>query len=349
MLAIFFIVSPICAQIRGGSTVESTGPAGEKFVFTGSELVLPEGGGALSEARMKGTGQIIHQVDDETLLVTAGKVVSANKNEIIIQLDNTEWETRVTKETRFCDERSTIEGTSISPGDLITVVSRAAKIRTALSVRKGALLVKMGAINSPSVPVDYDCEHIEEAPAKQTINKGKPDDYFLIGSLFKKVDGVSYAYPYNRDQSEWHPFVESFIVVYDKPDTPANPVIHVLISKITNVVDKADVEITASLSKYAEKAQAALCDVQPSPTVMKHKQWTFIEAKARAERLAFIRSASLIPAAGVRGVRTYLEIKGTEDNPLWVSDNFAVWQGKVYYEDRNHIYLESGTSYRFQK
>lgn len=195
----------------------------------------------------------------------------------------------------------------------------------------------------------------QPTPASSEKKVGKPDDYFFITSLFKKIDGVSYAYPYNREKSEWNAFAGNFVVVYSKPSTPTNPLIDVYLNKFSNSFKRADINLVPSLDLQLASAQVILKDVEPTGRQFSVEKGSFVQTQqskgniveilARPESLAYVQGSSLTPAAGFRGVRTYLQVKGKADNPLWIGRNFKVWNGEVYLDGEGKLYLKEGASF----
>lgn len=196
----------------------------------------------------------------------------------------------------------------------------------------------------------------QATPASPEKKIGKPDDYFFMSSLFKTIDGVSYEYPYNREKSEWNAFAGNFVVVYSKPSTPTNPLINIYLNKFTKILKHVDINLVPSLDSQLSSAQAVLKDVDPTGKEFNVEKGRFVEAqpikgsivdvRARPESLAYVRGAGLIPAAGLPGVRTYLQVKGNAENPLWVGRNFKVWNGEVYLDGEGKFYLKKGTSFQ---
>lgn len=195
----------------------------------------------------------------------------------------------------------------------------------------------------------------QPTPAPPEKKIGKPDDYFFISSFFKQIDGVSYAYPYNREKSEWNAFAGNFVVVYSKPRTPTNPLIDVYLNKFSKSIKHADINLVPSLDLQLASAQVVLRDVEPTGREFSVEKGSFVqaqrnkgsivEARARPESLAYVQGSSLMPAAGFPGVRTYLQVKGKADNPLWIGRNFKVWNGEVYLDGEGKLYLKEGTAF----
>lgn len=177
---------PAGGGVKSYANLTTSSPSGEKFVFESTELVFPEGGGFFSDAMMKGTGQLLYQKGNDTLLLTANKVISIARDKIILKLNNKNWEFQVNEKTIFgdlmrtfknivlrknfqaneptifCDGKQKTDWNKIKPGDMVIVVSRTRNMHTALSVRKGPLLVKTGgpitAPHNASTPVEFACE-----------------------------------------------------------------------------------------------------------------------------------------------------------------------------------------------
>jgi hypothetical protein len=149
---------PSVAQMEGNSTVKTKGASGEQYVFESKEIVFPEGGGFLSDAKMRGSGQLAYKKEKETLLLTAGKVTVSAQDKIVVELPRKSWNSEVNKATLFCDGKRVIKWEDVKPGDFVTVAARSETAHTAVSVRKGLLLVKIGQPTEPSVPIDFDCK-----------------------------------------------------------------------------------------------------------------------------------------------------------------------------------------------
>jgi hypothetical protein len=173
--------------------------------------------------------------------------------------------------------------------------------------------------------------------------------------LHKTVDGINYEYPFNDDKSIFNGQVGNFIVVYDGPakgtsDTEqkitVNPTIAAYVVKLKNKVNKNDLVFEASLNSRIENAQVIFKKINPTGKEFPEGSIVYVEIKTQADRLAFVRSQSLNPAAGLPGVKTYLEIDSTADKPLWLGPNLAVWKGSIYYEGKGKIFIskEAGFS-----
>jgi hypothetical protein len=146
--------------------VRTTGKAGEEYVFEGTELVFPKDSRALRDAAMKGTGQLLQPEGEQLLLLTGGKVTSRAERRLSLQFADKQMEFEVDKDALVCDSHGPIALGQLAAGETVVVVSRFWTSKTATSVRRGPLLLKMGGpfgSVASATPVNYICR---EPPKK---------------------------------------------------------------------------------------------------------------------------------------------------------------------------------------
>lgn len=109
--------------------------------------------------------------------------------------------------------------------------------------------------------------------------------------------------------------------------------------EIGKAAKKQQIKIVKSCDEYISQAQFVLKEATPTGSVKKKGEQNYLELKAKVRKFATPASACS------RGIKTYIEIKGSKDNPLKLTKNLLVWQGVVYIDGEGNFFLSADTSY----
>jgi hypothetical protein len=134
------------------------------------------------------------------------------------------------------------------------------------------------------------------------------------------------------------------ILVYDAND--ANMTEY---CAIADSIRKENVKVLTSCDKYLGDAQAVFKDADPNGTIKKIGECNYSEVRAKVQRMALVTSPfsnTAYPAAGLPGVKTYISVRGSKEQPLKLAQNLDLWQGVVYLDGDGNVMLSEGTSYK---
>jgi hypothetical protein len=134
------------------------------------------------------------------------------------------------------------------------------------------------------------------------------------------------------------------ILVYDAND--ANMTEY---CAIADSIRKENVKVLISCDKYLGDAQAVFKEADPNGTIKKIGECNYSEVRAKVRRMALVTSPfsnTAYPAAGLPGVKTYISVRGSKEQPLKLAQIFDLWQGVVYLDGDGNVLLTEGTSYK---
>lgn len=142
------------------STSRTQGDSGEEYVFTGTGLVFPKNSHFFGDAMIKGMGQFLLREKGEALLLSGGEVISREERQLVLKVGGRQIKFAIDKGTRICDGKRSLALRSIVQGDIVVVTAKPASAMTAISIRKGPMLLKTGGSfgsGKSSFPVNFRC------------------------------------------------------------------------------------------------------------------------------------------------------------------------------------------------
>ena len=122
---------------------------------------------------------------------------------------------------------------------------------------------------------------------------------------------------------------------------------------IAKAVNKDAVSVVDSLDEYLPQAQAILRNATPTGETKKYGNDSYSGVKANAYKMALIDTMVLgpseyIPAAGLPGVKTFVEVNSSKSNPLRIAENLVISQGAFFF-DGKVFFILAGSSYSIDK
>jgi len=118
---------------------------------------------------------------------------------------------------------------------------------------------------------------------------------------------------------------------------------------IAKAVNKDDVKVVRSLDEYLPQARAVFRNAAPTGETKKYHGDSYSGLSANAYKVAFMDNMvsspkEYIPAAGLPGVKTFVELKPGKGNPLRIAENLVISQGAFFF-DGYVFFIRSGSSY----
>ena len=122
---------------------------------------------------------------------------------------------------------------------------------------------------------------------------------------------------------------------------------------IAKAVNKDAVRVVNSLDEYLPQAQAVFRNAVPTGETKKYRNDSYSGVKANAFKMALIDSTvsgprEYIPAAGLPGVKTFVEVNSSKSNPLRIAENLVISQGAFFF-DGKFFFILAGSSYSIDK
>ena len=118
---------------------------------------------------------------------------------------------------------------------------------------------------------------------------------------------------------------------------------------IAKAVNKDAVRVVQSLDEYLPQAQAIFRNAMPTGETKKYRNDSYSGVKANAYKMALINPTAVgpgeyIPAAGLPGVKTFVEVNSSKNNPLRIAENLVISQGAFFF-DGKVFFIRAGSSY----
>ncbi|MBI2438392.1 MAG: hypothetical protein HYV36_06230 [Lentisphaerae bacterium] len=118
---------------------------------------------------------------------------------------------------------------------------------------------------------------------------------------------------------------------------------------IAKAVDKDALSVVQSLDEYRPQAQAIFSNAVPTGETKKYRGTSYSGIKANAYKMALIDTMApgpgkYIPAAGLPGVKTFVEVNSSTNNPLRIADNLVIYQGAFFF-DGKVFFIREGSAY----
>jgi hypothetical protein len=121
---------------------------------------------------------------------------------------------------------------------------------------------------------------------------------------------------------------------------------YIAIGKATK---KENIRIVEFCSTYASEADVVYKNVEPTGITKKLGKYPYSEVRAQVIKHISLWdgvSSESYPGGGRSGVKTFLEVKGSKDKPLRLSENLEVWQVVVFKDSSERFTISAGTWYR---
>ena len=145
---------------------------------------------------------------------------------------------------------------------------------------------------------------------------------------------------------------DATILTFDYSTNPkVEPEYWVVMPNIT----KSMLRIEVNLEAYRTNSQVAFKEVTARAAATNIAGLTLIPITAKVEREAFaiptdaqgkVVSIEPLPGvAGLRGVKSYVEVAGSKSNALFVASNLVVWSGCFYTDGQSNMVLRTGTRF----
>jgi hypothetical protein len=128
-----------------------------------------------------------------------------------------------------------------------------------------------------------------------------------------------------------------------------NPPLSTHYYAISRAVNADAVRVVQSLEEYLPQAQAIYRNAVPTGETKAIQGVNYSTIKANAYKMAYLDpmvlgDADYIPAAGLPGVKTYVQVSAIKEKPLRIAENLVISQGEFFFDGEVFLLLV-GSSY----